>query len=250
MTFSDIRVVNPSFQVDPNITDERGYTADVGIRGRTDRLNLDVSLFLLHYGNRLGEVLQPEIRIDAEGNPQETGRIVRLRTNVGSARLIGWESLVDWRVWQSDPDGAHPTRIHLYGNLALIGSTYLSSRLNGVTGNQVEFVPALNLRTGIRAYWGAIKGSLQWSTLSGQYTDATNAPRNPLDNQSGIIGSIPAYDVMDLSLAWSWRWLQLEGGINNLLNRHYFTRRATGYPGPGIIPSAPRTGYLTVGVIW
>ena len=26
----------------------------------------------------------------------------------------------------------------------------------------------------------------------------------------------------------------------------YFTRRATGYPGPGIIPSPPRNAYLTV----
>ena len=28
--------------------------------------------------------------------------------------------------------------------------------------------------------------------------------------------------------------------------KSYFTRRATGYPGPGIIPSEPRTFYTTL----
>ena len=40
--------------------------------------------------------------------------------------------------------------------------------------------------------------------------------------------------------------ISYEFGINNLLSERYFTRRATGYPGPGIIPSAPRNYYLTI----
>ncbi len=39
---------------------------------------------------------------------------------------------------------------------------------------------------------------------------------------------------------------KLETGVNNILNNFYFTRRATGYPGPGIIPSPPRNFYLTL----
>ena len=35
---------------------------------------------------------------------------------------------------------------------------------------------------------------------------------------------------------------------NNLLDAAYFTRRATGYPGPGIIPSQGRSFYLTLGI--
>ena len=30
------------------------------------------------------------------------------------------------------------------------------------------------------------------------------------------------------------------------LDNHYFVRRATGYPGPGIIPSPPRNYYITL----
>ena len=51
---------------------------------------------------------------------------------------------------------------------------------------------------------------------------------------------------LDLSISYYFKNFTFESGINNLLNEKYFTRRATGYPGPGIIPSSPRTFYLTV----
>jgi len=40
--------------------------------------------------------------------------------------------------------------------------------------------------------------------------------------------------------------LTLYTGVNNLANRKYFTRRADGYPGPGIIPADRRGFYVTV----
>jgi len=40
--------------------------------------------------------------------------------------------------------------------------------------------------------------------------------------------------------------MKFETGLNNIFNKEYFTRRATGYPGPGIIPSPPRNFYLTI----
>ena len=85
--------------------------------------------------------------------------------------------------------------------------------------------------------------NFQYTYLSSQFTDASNARSGIL---SGVIGEIPAYSVMDLSLSYSYKKIKGEWGINNLLDNHYFTRRATGYPGPGIIPSAPRTVYFTV----
>jgi Fe(3+) dicitrate transport protein len=51
---------------------------------------------------------------------------------------------------------------------------------------------------------------------------------------------------MDFSLSYKYKRFKLETGINNVLNKNYFTRRATGYPGPGIIPSAPRNYYATL----
>ena len=248
VTFNDIRTVNPSFQVDPDISDERGFTADAGLRGRWQRWVYNANVFAIRYGNRLGEVLTPETRVNARGELEETGRIVRLRGNIGEAFLYGLESLVEYTALDGRSGSDVAYRLTAFANTSVTDSRYTASETPGVKGNEVEFIPLVNLKTGLRFGYGNLLGSLQYSYLSRQFTDASNAPQDRSDNQSGIVGSIPAYGVADLSLSYRWRRLTLEGGINNLLNNYYFTRRATGYPGPGIIPSAPRTWYLTVGV--
>ena len=81
--------------------------------------------------------------------------------------------------------------------------------------------------------------------MRAHYSDATNADSHP----HGIVGLIPSYGVMDISAKYQIKKLQLEFGVNNLTNQIYFTRRATGYPGPGIIPSTPRNIYLALQLI-
>ncbi len=247
VTFSDIRVVNPSFQVDENISDEDGFTADVGARGRLKNiLSYDVSAFGLLYDNRLGEVLKSETRTNAAGELVETGRIVRFRGNIGTAFIYGLESFGNWSIKETFFPAVEKLKINYFMNLALTNSEYLSSEETNVEGNQVEFIPDVNLKTGLNFGYGNLLGSLQYTYLSKQFTDATNAPQDINDNQRGIEGEIPAYDILDFSLAYSYKKWKLEAGINNLLDNSYFTRRATGYPGPGIIPSEPRTFYTTL----
>jgi len=67
--------------------------------------------------------------------------------------------------------------------------------------------------------------------------------QTPFYTEDFSSGAIPAYTIADLSFSYAWKMLKLEAGSNNLFNEYYFKRRATGYPGPGIIPSAPRTYY-------
>lgn len=248
VTFTDIRTVNPSFQVDPNITDENGFNADLGLRGKIKNVSFDANVFGLLYNDRLGEVLRPETRINAEGDELETGRIIRFRGNIGQAFIYGLESLIDWNILAPDPAQGKDYQLNVFTNLALTHSNYFAAEVAGVVGNEVEFIPRINLKSGIGFGYQNLLGSIQYSYLSRQFTDASNALQNPEDNQSGIIGSIPAYGIADLSLSYRFKFLKLETGINNLLNNSYFTRRATGYPGPGIIPSAPRTFYLTLEV--
>ena len=247
VTFSDIRVVNPSFQVDENISDEDGFTADIGARGRfKNMLSYDVSLFGLLYDNRLGEVLKSETRTNAAGQLVETGRVVRFRGNIGTAFMYGLESFGNWSLKETFFPSVEKLKINYFMNLALTNSEYLSSEEVNVEGNQVEFIPAVNLKTGMNFGYGNLLGSVQYTYLSNQFTDATNALQDVNDNQRGIEGEIPAYDILDFSLSYSFKKWKLEAGINNLLDASYFTRRATGYPGPGIIPSEPRTFYTTL----
>ena len=78
--------------------------------------------------------------------------------------------------------------------------------------------------------------------ISSQFTDATNA----IESNLSVIGQLPEYTVLDISGAYNWKRIRVEYGINNVLNKSYFTRRATGYLGPGIIPSPRRNFYLTL----
>ncbi|MEM9647515.1 MAG: TonB-dependent receptor [Bacteroidota bacterium] len=249
VTFNDIRVVNPSFQVDENISDEDGFTADMGARGRIGQLlNYDVSAFGLLYDDRLGEVLRNETRVNAQGDLVETGRIVRFRGNIGTAFMYGLEGFADLSLKELLFAANEKLRLNYFANLALTNSEYLSSDENNVEGNEVEFIPRVNLKTGLSFGYGNLLGSLQYTYLSEQFTDATNAPQDVNDNQRGIEGTIPAYDIMDVSLSYTFKKFRLEAGINNVLDNSYFTRRATGYPGPGIIPAEPRTFYTSLQV--
>ncbi|MFK7934285.1 MAG: TonB-dependent receptor, partial [Saprospiraceae bacterium] len=223
-------------------------TADIGVRGRLKNLNYDVSSFLLQYNDRLGEVLRAEVRPNANGNLIETGRVVRFRGNIGNALIYGLETLLDYSIITPSVEENRPLSLNVFTNLALTRSRYLNSEIAGVTDNQVEFIPFINLKTGFGFGYKDLRASLQYTYLGEQFTDASNAPQDRNDNQSGIVGFIPAYGIMDFSLSYEWKFLKLETGLNNVLNESYFTRRATGYPGPGIIPSAPRTGYVTLQV--
>lgn len=236
VTFSDIRTVNPTFVIDPEISDEKGFTADAGLRGKwQDQLSYDISAFSLLYDNRIGIILN--------------NRAQRVRKNIGTALIYGLELFGDWNVLKTTALPAKDYRLTAFANVAYTRSVYLSSQENNVTGNRVEFIPELNLKTGINAGYKNVLLSLQYTYLSQQFTDVENSGvPGQGDLRQGIIGPIPAYGVMDISASYSYKNLSLEAGCNNVLNEIYFTRRATGYPGPGIIPSNPRSFYVTLGV--
>lgn len=236
ITFSDMRISNPSSVVDPNMKDEKGYSIDFGIRSHQTALyNYDISLFYLNYNNRIGEVQYYD----------ESNRVLRLRTNVGQAVIMGLESYAEGDFLRMlNPENKDLSGV-LFGNLAIIKSDYRRSEIPGVQGNQVEFVPKINLKSGIRLGYKKLKGSLQFTYLSDQFSDATNARDGGI---SSVVGLIPAYKILDLSLSYEWKKFKLETSINNLSNEMYFTRRATGYPGPGILPSDGRGYYMTLQV--
>ncbi|OIQ27224.1 MAG: TonB-dependent receptor [Bacteroidetes bacterium MedPE-SWsnd-G2] len=233
VTFSDISIANPAFAISPDIDDEKGFTTDVGIRGDFKHIvSYDVGLFSLFYQDRIG-LLQ---------KVQSDGSVKSERGNVGDAAMYGLESLIDVNLNKlliKDNDYT----FNVFLNTSIIDSQYTSSEESGIEGNKVEFVPNFNFKTGLKFGYKNIIGSFQYSYLSQQYTDATNAVES---NLSGVIGEIPAYDVLDASVSYTYKFMKLEAGVNNLLDNHYFTRRATGYPGPGIITSPDRNYYATL----
>lgn len=240
VTFSDIRVVNPTFIISPDISDERGYTSDLGIRGTWGPyLSYDVGAFSMIYNDRIGTIL-------VESGPNKGDRV---RQNIGDAWIYGAEIFADWNALKTFGFKADQFRMNPFVNLAITNSEYIYSDENNVSGKQVEFIPLINLKTGLRIKYRKLSTNLQFTYLSEQFTDAENTETaSEGDSREGIIGTIPEYYVADLSLAYNLKKFSFETGVNNILNNKYFTRRASGYPGPGIIPADGRSFYLTIGL--
>lgn len=235
INFNDIRVVNVNARVDPALKDETGYNIDLGFRGTyRSWLYVDASLFYLKYNDRIGSIFSRDTNF----------MTYRLRTNVSDSRNLGAEILLEGDILKAVSAGRSKHKLAVYTNLSLIDARYINTRNTAIDGKLVESVPPVLFRTGISFGNPRFNVTYQYSYQAKQYSDATNTEITP----TAVDGAIPAFGVMDLSLSCNRRWATVYGGVNNLSDVRYFTRRADGYPGPGIIPADKRNVYVTLQV--
>jgi Fe(3+) dicitrate transport protein len=110
----------------------------------------------------------------------------------------------------------------------------------------VENAPENIYRMGLTYTRKAFVVTAQYSYVSDAFSDANNTI---VPTPNGLIGLIPAYDIVDISGTYKFtEKFFIKGGINNVLGEKYFTRRAGGYPGPGLLTAEPRNYFITVGV--
>lgn len=239
INFSDLAVVNPNLIIDSLLEDEKGFNADLGIRGSfwKSKIKIDASIFYLRYQNRIGI---GEIIIE---DPVVIEKAVAFRTNIGDARILGLETYIEADLLKIINKNQKEFRLSFFTNFSLIHGEYLSGQ-SFVIGKKVELIPPVNLKTGLNFRWKNFKASYQFTYVGEHFTDATNA-EFVSDATRGII---PSYHVQDLAFSYTWKRFQFQTGINNLTNESYFTRRAVGYPGPGIIPSDARSFYGTIAI--
>jgi Fe(3+) dicitrate transport protein len=233
INFNDLRVLNANAKVDPDLHDETGFNADAGFRGNYKGwLYLDASVFYLRYNDRIGSIFTRDTSF----------MTYRLRTNVADSRNYGVEVLLEGDVLNAIKGPAAKYKLNLYTSLSLIDAKYMDSKNTAFDGKKVENVPPVLFRTGVSFGNKRFNVTYQYAYQSKQYSDATNAETTP----TAVDGAIPALSVMDVSVSYNWKMLTLYSGINNLTNKKYFTRRADGYPGPGILPSDIRNWYVTL----
>ena len=231
------RFPNDLVAVDPAMRSARGLSADVGARGRAlaSRLSYDVSVFHLDYDGRVGTLSRAVLGADSLRYPSG------LRTNAGRSWHRGFEAFAELDL------SAVRRGASLFTS---VGRTVATYTRGAAAGRQVEYSPDWVVRSGLTlrgqdARGERWRGTLQGSHVSTVYSDASNT----VVQADGLQGIIPAYTVWDLSLSTrlprlltrDLRGVRAELNVNNLLDRRYFTRRAAGYPGPGIIPAEPRT---------
>lgn len=233
INFNDIRVVNANSKVDPDLKDEDGYNIDLGFRGTyRNWLYLDVSLFYLKYNGRIGSIFTRD----------SSFMTYRLRTNVSDSRNYGLETLLEGDLLKAITQGRSKYKLNVYTSLSLIDARYINTKNTAIADKLVENVPPVLVRTGLSFGSPRFNITYQYAYQAKQYSDATNTEETP----TAVDGAVPAFSVMDLSLSYNWRKFTIYTGINNLADEKYFTRRADGYPGPGIIPADRRNLYVTL----
>lgn len=231
INFTDIRISNPNIVVDSTIKDEYGYTAEIGFRGLLkDYFIYDIAGFYIFYGDKIGVAPKP-------------GTILKERTNIGDARNLGIELFMEFDFLKALLDSSDHS-FSWFVNTSYIHSSYITSKEANYVGKQVEYVSPIIARSGLRYRYKGLSFQIQGSYNSEQFADASNSVEPSGD---AVIGLVPAYYVVDASIRYTFeKHFQVEFGINNLTNNQYFTRRATAYPGPGILPSDGINGYLTL----
>lgn len=227
-------------QVDPDLKDAHGYQADLGIRGSIkDIVRFDAGLYYLYYADRIGVITLQD----------STNTFYNYRTNTGTTEAKGIEIFIEfhplnWIGSQAIGDISLFTStstddaVYLKGNIVSPGHENVDLK-----GNKLENAPDFTNRTGLTWSYKKFSVTLQYSYTSETFADASNAT----SSVTGINGIVPAYGLFDATGVVDFGRFNLKGGINNLTNEKYFTRRINTYPGPGILPGDGRTFFVSFG---
>jgi Fe(3+) dicitrate transport protein len=234
--YSALTPIGGVSRIDPSLRDAHGTNADLGWRGTAaaDRVRFDVGVFRLTYDGRVGLV----------SRESADGTTFTERTNVANSVHRGLESYVEVTPFARrdavDAGGRVRAAATVFNALALVDARYVTGEF---TGHRVEYAPRMVERAGLTLARGPVSGTFLTSFVGRSFGDANNTARS----DDAVVGLIPAYVVLDLStsarVGAHWR---VQGGVNNLADRHYFTRRTDEYPGPGIIPSVGRSVYVSL----
>ncbi|OAB28550.1 Fe(3+) dicitrate transport protein [Flavobacterium fryxellicola] len=251
--FSDITPPAVTDVIDPNLKDASGYNADLGYRGTIKNyLNFDFSLFYLSYNNRIGGVRQ------FVNNDPNQGTFL-YRTNLGETVNKGIEGFVNLNVTRFLEIENTIGNIDIFSTVSFIDSRYTDFKINYATGtapnvvisernlsgNRVENAPRYIHNFGISWSKNNFSSTLHYKTSGKIYTDANNTTA---PSANGVTGLLDGYRVLDLSAEYKFlKNYNIRSGINNLTNEAYTTRRAGGYPGPGILPGEGRTFFISIG---
>lgn len=234
INFTDMQIQNPNFKIDPDLQDEKGFNADLGFQGSVkDLLYYDVSFFLLAYNNRIGTTIEVDSVLY---------NTYQYRTNIAASITKGVEAFVELDVWKLFAGDSSKLSVKVFCNGSFLDARYTDSKEVAFENKKVELVPPFTLKTGVKVGYKGFSASYQYSYTHEHFSDATNS----LSQGNAVNGIIPSYYISDLSLKYTFNKLQFGTGVNNLFDHTYFTRRASGYPGPGIIPSAPRNFFISL----
>jgi Fe(3+) dicitrate transport protein len=181
------------------------------------------------------------------------------RTNLGETIHKGFEGFVNVNLTKALQVNETIGDINLFATLSFIDATYSDFSLTQISGTipdikitksnlagkQVENAPRYIHNFGISWDFKNISTTFQNRRTSKIYTDANNTEA---PSANGVTGALAGFSVYDFSMKYDFFGnYNIKSGVNNLTNTSYATRRAGGYPGPGVLPNDGRTFYISIG---
>lgn len=230
--YSDQYAQLPKEKVVLPIKDAFGEQIDWGLKGSCKSyFNFDINTFYLNYKNRLGFIYRGD---------------TVYKTSMGHSKTYGASGYFEFNASSYINPLKSKIQITVFSCITIINARYIyfNTGVSDFSGNFLEYAPVWSTKSGIHLGYKAYQ--LQWSHYfqSLSFSDPSNSFSA---NYSSNIGPIPAYQIQDLSLTsafnnhFSWSII-----ATNIGNSRYFTRRANGYPGPGLIPGMPRYLSFTI----
>lgn len=203
---------------DQQLEAERSVNVEIGVRGRRDRLQYELTAFRMEFDNQI---------IPANSNTDFQN------TNGGETLHQGLEGGIGYDFGNGFHIGANATYIP---DAEFVGNRYAA---DGVTitipdGNRVTYTPELvaNLRLGYRT--GRLDTALMANYVGSQFTDTANT-RAIQENTSGFFtGRMDDYTTVDLTANYRVSpQLTLSAAVKNLTDEHYIASLRQGiYVGP------------------
>lgn len=236
--FKDIVPASVYERIDKNLKDAFGYNIEAGIRGKIIKhLQYDINYFRVLYKNRLGTLVLQD----------NAGQSYTYKTNIGNSVTNGTEIFIQYKF-----PVANNLFAGIFTSTAYMNAKYTTGQVSdgttnkSIVGNKVEAVPDWNSRNGIEILYKGFSCTILSNYTSSTYSDALNTVSPPA---SGAKGFTPSYTVWDFNASLRTNsFFTFRAGVNNILNKQYFTKRPTFYPGPGIWPSDGRNIYITLGI--
>ncbi len=238
--FSELAPSATSEIIDSNLKDASGFNADFGYRGTVKNfLNFDIGIFYLYYDNRVGIITQNN---------------APFKTNIGTSISRGVESYIEINLIKIFNEDSKIVSLSIFASNSFIDAKYAKwnnpdiviDPKRSIEGKRIENAPQYIHRFGTTYCLKGISATYQLSTVGDVFADAVNTE---ISNSTGTIGKLSGYQIMDVSI--SYKFLErynFKGGVNNITDKKYSTRRSFGYPGPGIIPGNGRAIFISFGV--
>jgi hemoglobin/transferrin/lactoferrin receptor protein len=175
---------------------EKSQHTELGYKWRSGKLAANAAVYYMHLSNLI-------TRVKMEGQ-SIGGYPVYRKENTEAAFIKGAEAAINWRPnkrWQLDAAMAYTQGTNLSQN------------------EPMRRIPPFNGRLATSYRHKKWMGTAEWQFAAKQ----TKLAKGDKDDNRIPAGGTPGWQIINLYTGYQWHWLQVNMGLQNLLNKDYRT---------------------------